>query len=153
AQHSGAEAGAHPERCCYGLAGVGIGRVDVDGSGIRRGGDVRSASLCVGKVQATEVKSLEGSGSHARSIGWLHARLARKDVVSQGQRLRVSEREARRQEAAVSIRHGTEIPEARRGQSWCARDGLEGSPWFSQFSALTGNCAGEAESGSEDSAG
>src|SRR5882672_5424213 len=57
------------------------------------------------------------------------------------------------QEAAVGIHHGTEIPEARRGQSWCDRDRLEGSLWFSQFSALTGNCAGEAESGPEDSAG
>jgi Phage integrase family len=96
-QHSGAEANAHPERRGHGLAGVGIARIDVDGSRLRRIGDVRSQGLCVGKVQGSKVESFEGAGSHASAIGGIHARLARKDALSQRQRLRVSERKARGQ--------------------------------------------------------
>jgi hypothetical protein len=80
-QHSGSEANAYPERCRHGLAGVGIARIDVDGSRFRRVGDVRSASLCVGKVQGSEVESFEGAGSHASAIGGVHARMARKEPV------------------------------------------------------------------------
>jgi hypothetical protein len=75
-----------------GLAGVGIARIDVDGSRLRRVGDVRSASLCMGKVQGSEVEGFEGTCSHASAIVGVHARLARKDALSQRQRLRVSER-------------------------------------------------------------
>jgi hypothetical protein len=123
-----------------------IARIDVDGSRFRRVGNVRSASLCVGKVQATKVESFEGAGSHASVIGGIHARMARKDALSQRQRLRVSERKAGRQEASLSIHHGAEIPETRRCQTWCDCDGLEGSFRVSQLPALTRNGDGEAES-------
>jgi len=93
-EHTGAETNAHVERRCYGVGGVGIAGIDVDGSGFRRVGDLCEAGLRVGKVQATEVKSLEGSGSPAPPIGWFHARMARKNALSQGQRLRVPKREA-----------------------------------------------------------
>jgi integrase len=126
-------ANAHPERCCHGVAGVGIARIDMDGSGLRRIGDVRTAGLRLGKVQATQVESLEGASSHASVIGGVHARLARKDALSEGQRLCVSERKARRQEAAVSIHHGAEIPAPRRNQGWCDCGGLEGALWFHNF--------------------
>jgi integrase len=42
----------------------------------------------------------------------------------------------KRQEAAVSIHHGTEISETRRCQSWCDRDGLEGTFRFPQLPAF-----------------
>jgi len=79
-----------------------------------------------GEIQATEIKSLEGSGSHALPIGWFHARMARENALSQGQRLRVPKCEAGGQEAAVSIHHGAEIPETRSRQSWCDCVRLEG---------------------------
>ena len=139
--------------CCYGVARVGIAGIDVDGSGLRRIGDLCEAGLRVGKVQATEVKSLEGSGSHAPSFWLVSCSHGADNAVSQGQRLCVPKREARRQEAVVSIHHGAEIPETRSRHGWrdCGR--LEGPLRFSQFSALTGNRAGEAESGSENRAG
>src|SRR5438067_3581882 len=152
-EHTGAETNAHAERRCYGVAGVGIAGIDVDGSGFRRVGELCEAGLRVGKVQATEVKSLEGSGSPAPTIGWFHARMARKNALSQGQRLRVPKREAWGQEAAVSIHHGAEVPETRSHQGRCNCGRLERSFRLSQFSPLTGNGAGEAESGSQDGAG
>jgi hypothetical protein len=42
---------------------------DVDGSRLRRIGDVRSQSLCLGKIQSSKVQGFEGTGSHA-SVYW-----------------------------------------------------------------------------------
>ena len=105
-----------------------------------------------GRFKAAKVESLEGCGSHASAVGWLPPRMARKNGLCQRQRLRVSERETQRQETAVGLRHGAEIPAARSHQRGCDLGRLERSFRLSQLSAFPGNIAGEAESGCQDRA-
>lgn len=79
--------------------------------------------------------------------------MARANKVCKRQRLRVSERKAERQEAAVGLHHGTEVPPPSRRHSWRDPSGLEGTLRVSQLSPFAGCGAGEVESGSEDGAG
>jgi hypothetical protein len=153
AQHSRAEAHAHPERCGYGVASVGVAGPDVDGSRLRRSGDVCEAGVCVGKVQGAEVEGIEGPGSHAPSLGRVSSRVARHDAFRQGYRLRVPERPSRGQEAVVCVDHGAEVPATGGSESRRDQGRAEGAIRLSQFPAFTGDGAGEAESGCEDGTG
>src|SRR5207253_3093058 len=56
-EHTGAETNAHAERRCYGVAGVGIAGIDVDGSGFRRVGDLCEAGLRVGRFKQPKSKA------------------------------------------------------------------------------------------------
>jgi len=68
------------------------------------------------------------------------------------ERLRVPERQAQRQEAALGVHHGAEVPEAGRGEGRSDQGRGESAFWLSQLPACTGDGAGQTKGGREDGA-
>jgi integrase-like protein len=126
-QYSRAKAHVDSKRRGHCSARIRTVGLDVDGSRFRGVGDLRETSLCVGKIQRAEVKSIQGSSPHASAFGWLPPRVARKIEVCQGQRLCVSQCEAERQETAVGLHHGAEILASRSHHRGRDLRGLEGT--------------------------